>query len=83
MTSFQSVPHRCPVCNGTGKVPNTFYTEYFTPGASLVLGLTPCRSCAGTGIVWSASGWAGDASYHRIIASAIEEQAEKTEEDKA
>lgn len=46
-------PHRCPVCEGKGLVPNGFYlavgvTEYTTSS------MTPetCRSCDGKGIVW-------------------------------
>lgn len=44
---------RCPVCGGKGIVPNGFYasTERSWSGTSL----TPdkCRSCRGTGLVWS------------------------------
>jgi len=47
------IPHKCPVCNGQGLVPNGYYSvigvaSYSTTNA------TPeqCRSCNGTGIVW-------------------------------
>lgn len=45
-------PHRCPVCNGNGLVPNGFYTQ--TSGHWSTTSITPetCRSCNGTGIVW-------------------------------
>ena len=45
-------PHRCPVCNGNGLVPNGFYMQ--TSGHLSTSSITPetCRSCGGTGIVW-------------------------------
>jgi len=45
-------PHRCPVCNGNGLVPNGFYMQ--TSGHWSTSSITPetCRSCGGTGIVW-------------------------------
>jgi len=44
-------PHRCPICNGTGLVPNGFYMPN---GHGSTSAITPetCRSCNGTGIVW-------------------------------
>ena len=47
------VPHRCPVCNGNGLVPNGFYMQ--TSGHWSTSSITPemCRSCGGTGIVWA------------------------------
>ena len=44
--------YKCPICNGTGKVPNGFYTaigvnEYSSSSATPEV----CRSCNGTGIV--------------------------------
>ena len=46
-------PHCCPVCNGNGLVPNGFYNQ--TSGQWSTSSITPetCRSCDGTGIVWS------------------------------
>lgn len=39
-----SEPHKCPVCNGEGKV--------YDPDATST-GLTKtCHACSGTGIVW-------------------------------
>ena len=64
-----SVPHRCPVCNGTGlvSVPPGIAGDvtHFTTSST---GPWPCRCCNGTGILWqivfihqgeSASGPAG------------------------
>ncbi len=49
-------PHKCPVCEGRGTVPAEFYEERF----SLPMHRTSeypyrvkCKSCAGTGLVWS------------------------------
>lgn len=45
------VPHRCPVCHGSGHVGGNFYNQLglVTTASSLV----PCRSCGGTGVLWS------------------------------
>lgn len=47
-----AMPHKCPVCHGKGTVPVGFYDSGETS-------VTPadrptCKSCAGTGVVWSA-----------------------------
>jgi len=55
---MESKPHKCPVCAGTGNVTAGFYNStnvidgvlHFTTGG---LGHETCRSCGGTGIVWS------------------------------
>lgn len=46
-------PYRCPICGGTGQVPNGFYDQ--TNGNWSTSSTIPelCRSCNGTGIVWS------------------------------
>lgn len=47
-----SAAQRCPVCNGVGTMPSGFYNhgiESTYGGPSTV----NCRSCGGTGIVWS------------------------------
>lgn len=51
--SKSPLPHRCPVCNGNGLVPNGFYMQ--TSGDWSTSSITPetCRSCSGTGIVWA------------------------------
>lgn len=41
-----SRPHRCPICNGTGKIHMTPY------GTSADMQYHSCHSCNGTGIVW-------------------------------
>jgi hypothetical protein len=46
------VPFRCPVCGGNGLVAGSFYIksgETWTAANST----ETCRSCNGTGIVWS------------------------------
>lgn len=40
-------PHKCPICEGRGQVPSSFYDGMSTNAAN-----TTCRSCYGTGIVW-------------------------------
>ena len=37
-----TAPHRCPVCGGTGKVPDSLPTTQ----------MVDCHACGGTGIVW-------------------------------
>lgn len=46
-------PHRCPVCGGNGKVDNGFYNQTTGNWASTSTAFETCRSCGGTGIVWS------------------------------
>lgn len=53
ITNKPSTPHRCPVCNGSGLVPNGFYNHtgvynYETTNTSP----ETCRTCMGLGIVW-------------------------------
>lgn len=36
-------PHKCPVCDGKGKMPMGFYREGMAE---------ECRSCEGRGLVW-------------------------------
>ncbi len=45
-------PHRCPVCNGRGIVPNGWYST--TEQSWTTTSTTPdqCRSCSGTGVLW-------------------------------
>ena len=45
-------PHRCPVCNGYGLVPNGFYMQTSGQWSTSSITPEPCRSCNGTGIVW-------------------------------
>jgi hypothetical protein len=48
--NIMAEPKRCPVCNGTGNVDDSFYNEPRTSIAKV-----PCRSCNGCGIVWDYS----------------------------
>jgi DnaJ-class molecular chaperone len=53
MEVTESVPYKCPVCNGTGKVPRGFYKDDY--GAPTLDGYHEyCRSCNGSGIVFGA-----------------------------
>ncbi len=47
----ETTPHVCPVCDGRGVVPQGFYIVGWS--ASLMGDTEQCRSCEGTGIVWS------------------------------
>lgn len=48
------VPHRCPVCEGRCAVPAGFYSG-LNQLPTTVPEREPCRSCAGTGVIWSPS----------------------------
>jgi hypothetical protein len=41
-------PHKCPVCEGRGRVDRSFYGDTMNASKYLV-----CQSCHGTGVVWS------------------------------
>ena len=45
-TAAGPVPHRCPVCEGRGSVPNGFYVQ--SEGTND----QPCQACGGTGVLW-------------------------------
>jgi len=47
-----TTPHKCPVCLGTGNVPNGFYSGCGGMWVSYSSTFDPCRSCCETGIVW-------------------------------
>ncbi len=51
-------PHKCPVCDGRGTVPNGFYTQpmshQYHPTSTVSMTET-CKSCNGTGILWGFS----------------------------
>ena len=45
------IPHKCPVCGGTGQVDSSFYdgNHYAT---TTTIPAETCRTCWGSGIVW-------------------------------
>jgi len=49
----QKKPHCCPICNGRGRVPAKFYYDEQPWSTSDSAYYQICRSCVGTGIVWS------------------------------
>jgi len=50
-----TAPYRCPICYGTGKVPQGFYLSDGRSWISSSMEKETCRSCGGSGIVWEAS----------------------------
>jgi len=46
-------PYCCPVCRGNGLVPNGFYRQTSGDWATDSIVPETCRSCKGTGIVWT------------------------------
>jgi hypothetical protein len=54
-----AIPYKCPICNGTGLVPNGFYRAIgVVDSITNSVGPEQCKSCNGTGIVWDYSnGW--------------------------
>jgi predicted methyltransferase len=69
---YQSVAHKCPVCDGRGVVPKGFYDCHgrTIDDTSSVPKTEACRACGGRGIVWewhyefpeppSVEPWVGD-----------------------
>ena len=49
----QPIPYMCPVCGGTGQVQQGFYDP--VNGQSTAINYEQCRSCQGSGVVWSKS----------------------------
>uniref|UniRef100_A0A6M3L751 Putative chaperone n=1 Tax=viral metagenome TaxID=1070528 RepID=A0A6M3L751_9ZZZZ len=39
------IPHKCPVCEGTGQTPGVL-------GPGTLTGPVTCHACGGTGIIW-------------------------------
>jgi hypothetical protein len=53
---LREAPHRCPVCGGTGLVPNGWYGAIGTRSYSTSsVTPEPCQSCNGSGILWHPS----------------------------
>ncbi len=48
MTTAKMTPHRCPVCEGRGQMPVSFYGGVVNDSGST----TPCRACD-KGVVWA------------------------------
>ena len=48
-----SIPYKCPICEGRGLVPNSFYSVGVNYYVSSSVTPEKCKSCNGTGIVWS------------------------------
>lgn len=44
-------PHKCPVCEGTGKDKNRLVAEPYEESIKILVA-APCRSCDGKGILW-------------------------------
>jgi len=44
-----SIPHKCPVCGGRGRVDKGFYEE----AQETIPGELNCRSCHGAGVLWN------------------------------
>jgi hypothetical protein len=48
-----SIPHRCPVCGGRGKMPRGFFDSVEgLPYSTSDLTPDQCRPCLGSGILW-------------------------------
>lgn len=43
--------HRCPVCGGSGMVPNGFYNTVSGVGSTSSISPEVCRSCSGSGYI--------------------------------
>ena len=46
---MMKTPHICPVCRGTGRVPQGFYPG---PAYDVYAKLETCRTCWGSGVIW-------------------------------
>lgn len=49
-TEKAKIPHRCPVCEGRGFVPNGFYSS-IKSWITTTTGHETCRSCGGNGYI--------------------------------
>lgn len=48
----ESLPFRCPVCNGCGAMPLDFYGGIIDEYTSLGVNHVVCKTCNGKGVVW-------------------------------
>lgn len=51
---MNSIPHKCPVCNGSGKVsrPPNIAGDVHSWSGSTNCGPWQCNACLGSGIIW-------------------------------
>lgn len=56
-------PSTCPVCQGRGVVPAGFYSTTTGQGTTSTMIPEQCRSCEGSGIVWSGNSEASFPHY--------------------
>lgn len=47
-----TIPVKCPICEGKGKVPAGFYPDE----SPTVAGWVTCRTCKGSGVLWGFQG---------------------------
>ena len=50
-----SIPHKCPVCSGKGKVSAGFYSTTADTWTTSTTTPESCRACTGSGVIWSAT----------------------------
>lgn len=54
INNYNAVPYKCPVCDGRGNVPRGFYDcNPILHNTSTDCSPEVCKSCGGSGIVWS------------------------------
>ncbi len=50
---LEKTPHKCPICDGKGTVPNGFYNSTNNTYSTNSTATETCKTCHGSGIVWS------------------------------
>ena len=45
-------PHKCPICEGSGKLPDNSGFPYLNTTTGTSISMKTCHGCSGTGIVW-------------------------------
>lgn len=53
IATTEPTPHVCPVCGGNGLRPQGFYDQVSGMWSSSGIVFDMCRTCKGTGIVWT------------------------------
>ena len=46
-------PHKCPVCGGSGIVPNGFYNQTLSQWSTTSMTPDVCQNFSGTGVMWN------------------------------